>query len=388
MNLVSNSILDLRLWLAHDAARRVCRRALIALGLSLVLSTQLLFQESVYGYFSVGETLEGMWLYFLDILVIAVFMMCFVSWVDWKLPAAGKARNWGLVIAVPASVVLGITATTAAHYGAGPYPPESFLLSEAVRWVMAGAAITLVYETQRRYRNNQQQLHTAELRHKVLDNQMMEARIHMMEAQIEPHFLFNTLATVKRLYRKEPVDGAHMMSRLTAYLHATLPQIRYGLPTLASELELVRTYLEILKIRMGSRLDYTIDAPIQNLSLAFPAMLLITLVENAIKHGLNPSADGGCIDIKLFDLPDSVAVEVRDNGVGFQVGAGTAGSGIGIANIRSRLAALYGTHASLVLQQNEPAGVIARVEIGKQVATVIAPQAANSPWRGLAQQPG
>ena len=176
------------------------------------------------------------------------------------------------------------------------------------------------------------------------------------------------LATVKRLYRTEPVDGAQMMARLKAYLQAALPQIRHGMPTLASELELVRTYLEILQVRMGARLAYRIDAPAHGLLIPFPAMLLITLVENAIKHGLNPLPHGGWVEIQVVDGPDKVTAEVRDNGVGFQSGAGTSGSGIGLANTRARLAALYGADASLVLLQNDPAGVIARVEVAKQAA--------------------
>ena len=167
-----------------------------------------------------------------------------------------------------------------------------------------------------------------------------------------------------------------MVSRLKEYLQAALPQIRRSIPTLASEIELVRAYLEILRIRMGARLQFSIDAPRASLSVPFPAMVLITLVENSIKHGLNPMPNGGCIDIRVFDSTFAVAVEVRDNGVGFQVGAGSSGSGIGLANIRSRLAALYGAGASMVLLQNDPTGVIARVEIVKTAASDFASDAA------------
>ncbi len=381
-------VLGLWLRLAGPATRQGCKRALIAMGLSLLLSTQLLFQENVFRYFSIGETLESMWQYFLDILAIAVFMMCALTWVDWKLPAPGNVRNLALAAAVAGSVLLGMLASTAARYGAGPYPPQGYLLGDAIRWMLAGGAMTLICETHRRHQANLQQLHAAELRHQVLGNQMMQARINMMEAQIEPHFLFNTLATVKRLYRTEPVDGAHVMARLKAYLQAALPRIRHGLPTLASELELVRNYLEILQVRMGPRLEFSIDAPAHPILVPLPAMLLVTLVENAIKHGLNPSAKGGRVAIQVFDLADRIAVEVRDDGVGFQVGAGTGGSGIGLVNIRSRLAALYGANAALILLQNNPAGVIARIEVDKQAAHVVARQAVNLPVPGPAALQG
>ena len=351
------------------------KRLLLAIGMSLVFSTQLLFQESVFEHFSLGETLESMTLYFLDLLTIAILMVCAVSIVDAKLPAEGGVRNVALSIAVVGAVLAGIAIQMVVHYGSGPYPSTSYMLGEAARWTLMGGAITSIYEAMRRHRRHQQQLHQAELRHKILDNQMIEARIKMMEAQIEPHFLFNTLATVKRLYRTEPTGGARMVARLKKYLQAALPQIRRGIPTLASEIELVRAYLEILRIRMGSRLEFTIDAPRASLSVPFPAMVLITLVENSIKHGLNPMPHGGCIDIRVFDSTVAIAVEVRDNGVGFQVGAGTSGSGIGLANIRSRLAALYDAGASMVLLQNDPAGVIARVEIVKTAANDFASDA-------------
>ena len=350
------------------------KRLLLAVGVSFVFSTQLLFQENVLEHYSVSETLESMTLYFLDILTIAILMALAVGLVDARQPKNGTARNLLLIISVVGAVVIGIAIQLGMHYGAGPYPPVVYVLGEAARWTLMGGAIVLIYETMRRHQRNQQKLHAAELRHRILDNQMIESRIKMMEAQIEPHFLFNTLATVKRLYRTEPVGGARMVARLKEYLQAALPQIRHGIPTLASEIELVRAYLEILQIRMGARLDFAIEAPPQSLSAPFPAMVLITLVENAIKHGLNPLPNGGRIEVQVFDAIDKVAVEVRDNGVGFQVGAGTSGSGIGLANIRSRLAAVYGSGASMVLLQGDPSGVIARVEITKQSAVDVSAQ--------------
>ena len=363
--------------LAHYWARLGWRRPMFALCVSILFSTQLLFQENVWEHYSIEETLESVMLYLLDILIIAMLMICAISLVDVWWREAGKARNAALLIAVVGSVIVGIAIQMGVHYGLGPFPPAAYVAGEAARWSLMGGAITLIYETMRRDSRHQQQLHAALLRHKILDNQMIEARIKMMEAQIEPHFLFNTLATVKRLYRTEPIGGARMVARLKEYLKAALPQIRHGIPTLASEIELVRAYLEILQIRMGSRLEFAIDASPAALAIPFPAMVLITLVENAIKHGLNPMPDGGHIDIQVFDSADTIAVEVRDDGVGFQVGAGSSGSGIGLANIRSRLAALYPSGASLALIQGEPAGVIARVEIAKNMARDAAAQMAT-----------
>ena len=339
------------------------RRLLFALSMSLVLATQILFQPSVVEDYSLSETLESFVLYLFDLTVIALPMICAVAWIDLRLPDESTKRTLGLLVAIVLSVLTGIAVQMVVHYDAGPYPPWGFVLGEALRWALIGGAITLIFETIRRHHVQQQALFAAELRHKILDNQMIETRIKMMEAQIEPHFLFNTLATVKRLYRTEPIGGVRMLERLKSYLKAALPQIRHGIPTLGSELELVRAYLEILQIRLGSRLDFAIDAPTETLTAPFPPMVLITLVENAIKHGLNPMPAGGRIEIEVFSAANAVVVEVRDNGVGLHVTAGATGAGMGLTNIHERLKALYGTDASLRLLQREPSGVIARVVV-------------------------
>ena len=360
-----------RPWPVHWA-HIAWKRLLFGVGLSLVLSTRLLFQQGLFEDFPLAEILESLTLYFLDILVIATLMVCAVSYVDMRRPAAGTARNAALSAAVILSVLVGVAIQMVAHYGAGPYPPEGYVLGEAARSAMLGGAIALIYETTRRHHTHRRQLHETELRFRILENQMIEARITMMEAQIEPHFLFNTLATIMRLYRTEPVAGARMFARLSEYLKAALPQIRHGMPTLASEIDLVRAYLEILKIRMGPRLAFTIDAPPRALSIPFPAMVMLTLVENAIKHGLYHLPEGGRIDVHVVDSADTLVLEVRDNGGGFQAGAGTSGSGIGLSNIRARLDALYGQAARLVLVQGQPSGVIARVEIANMAARKVA----------------
>lgn len=355
---------------AHDCslaaqywARLGWKRLMFAATMALVLSTQLLFQPSALNDYSLSETLESFALYFFDVLVIALPMICAISWVDLRLPDDDRKRTHALLIAIVASVLAGTALQLWVHYDFGPYPPPAIVLGEGLRWVLMGGAMTLIFETIRRHRVQQQQLFAAELRHKILDNQMIETRIKMMEAQIEPHFLFNTLATVKRLYRTEPTGGAHMLERLKSYLQAALPQIRHGVPTLGSELELVRAYLEILQIRMGSRLEFAIDAPPEALTVQFPAMALITLVENAIKHGLNPMPNGGRIEIAAFSAATAVVVEVRDNGAGIQRTPGTTGTGMGLTNIRERLKALYGQDASVRLTQREPSGVIARIVV-------------------------
>jgi signal transduction histidine kinase len=341
------------------------RRLGFAIGVSMLLASQLLFQDSVLDQFSLAETFDSLSLYFFDILTMAVLLAAAVAFVDLRYPEESATRSGSLLISVLTAIPAGGCIQLVVHYGFGPYPAASTILGEASRWIMIGGAITLIHESIRRRRRTLQQLRIAELRRKILENQMVEARIKMMEAQIEPHFLFNTLATVKRLYRTEPANGAKMIARLKEYLQAALPQLRDGVPTLGSEIGLVRSYLEILQMRMGERLEFSIDLPAHLQGNPFPCMVLITLVENAIKHGLNPMPDGGRIDIRVIDDARFIAIEVIDNGAGIQEAAGTSGSGIGLANIRARLDALYGPAASMLLFQNDTAGVTARVQIAK-----------------------
>jgi hypothetical protein len=191
-----------------------------------------------------------------------------------------------------------------------------------------------------------------------MDQQAAEARLQVLEAQIEPHFLFNTLANVKRLYDTDRVNGARMLRNLREYLAIALPQMRATESTLGREIDHVTAYLNIQQIRMGRRLAFTIDVaqPLRNARM--PALMLVTLTENALKHGLAPSREGGRIDLRASTEGDRLRVQVADTGQGF---AKSAGGGTGLANIRARLAVLFGNAASLSLALNAPRGVIATI---------------------------
>jgi hypothetical protein len=193
-----------------------------------------------------------------------------------------------------------------------------------------------------------------------LDQQTAEARLQVLEAQIEPHFLFNTLANVKRLYELDPADGARMLQNLKAYLAVALPQMRENESTLGREMTHVTAYLNIQKIRMGRRLAFAIDLPQTLRQARMPALMLLTLVENAIKHGLNPLREGGAITIRAVRQGDRLQVAIADTGRGF---VQSSGGGTGLANIRARLAALFGDQATLSFAQNAPQGITATIEI-------------------------
>jgi sensor histidine kinase YesM len=189
---------------------------------------------------------------------------------------------------------------------------------------------------------------------------MAEARLQMLRAQIEPHFLFNTLANVRRLYDTERAAGATMLENLMRYLEMALPQIRENESTLGRDAELVEAFLRIQQIRMGRRLVFNIDISERLRLHPVPPMMLLTLVENAIKHGLTPSTDGGVLRISARHDGDRLILSVADTGVGFAPGSG---AGTGLSNIRARLAAQFGGRASLAIENNELGGVTAMVAL-------------------------
>ncbi len=184
----------------------------------------------------------------------------------------------------------------------------------------------------------------------------------MLRAQIEPHFLFNTLANVKRLCQTNLGDGLQMLENLTRYLRAALPRLRDTETTVGQEADLVAAYLAVLQIRMGERLRYDVVVPAKLREVPFPPMMLLTLVENAIKHGLTPAPDGGTLLVQVSTNLEMLSASVADTGLGFGV-APTSGTGVGLANTRARLAAMFGDRASLEFAPNAPHGVVATVRV-------------------------
>ena len=200
----------------------------------------------------------------------------------------------------------------------------------------------------------------------------------VMRAQVEPHFLFNTLAHVQALQEIDPPQAGVMLERLISYLRAAMPTMRETTSTLGREIEVVRAYLDLLKIRMGDRLRSVINVPVELNHIALPPTMIATLVENAIKHGLEPKKEGGTIAINVRLLPgtmgvrgssDTLEVLVADDGLGLG-GAETGGTGIGLANTRERLKMLYGGAGELVVEPNAPSGVRAILRVPTVVPEV------------------
>ncbi len=189
--------------------------------------------------------------------------------------------------------------------------------------------------------------------------QLLGAKLQLLQAQVEPHFLFNTLANVQHLTNTDPPRASLMLGSLIRYLRASLPEMREQTSTLAREASMVQAYLEIQRVRMGDRLAFAIDVPAGLSAAPMLPMLLISLVENAVRHGIDPLTDGGRIDVVAGESDGVVRVEVRDTGAGLP---DHAGIGIGLSNIRERLATLYGSVGRLALHENAPRGVVATIE--------------------------
>jgi len=195
----------------------------------------------------------------------------------------------------------------------------------------------------------------------VTEKELTVAKLSLLHAQVEPHFLYNTLASAQYLTRSAPAQADEMLGHLIQYLRHSLPRTEDSLSNLGEELERARAYLEILKIRMGPRLGVQIDIPDALRNTPLPPMMLQTLVENAIKHGLEPKPGGGTVWMlarrDANDAGDAVSITVADDGHGF--GSDVAGTGIGLKNVRERLRLVYGNHASLSVVSNVPNGVAA-----------------------------
>ena len=267
---------------------------------------------------------------------------------------------------------------------------ESVDLPEAALVLLFIFAIVKIALGSKRRAESRAQVASAVAADEGLKRQLAEAQLKTMQAQVEPHFLFNTLASVDYLIETDPARASRMQKNLIQYLRSALPQMRQGSSTLGQETALCRSYLEILKMRMDERLQFTISMPAGLSSASFPPMMLQTLVENSIKHGLEPKPDGGTLTLSAAVVDGCVRVAVSDTGLGFGV-AGASGGGVGLNNVRERLQALFGSRARLVIEPNSPTGTIATIEVpytvgaigaasgGAPVAAVPAPPAAASP---------
>ncbi len=272
-------------------------------------------------------------------------------------------------VVVGAALATGIRALEVTWFSDGPDEMEIVLTTIAtwfVRFALPAAFVVTVAEFNRREILSLEAMRRAEADRAALEQETMLARLKTLEAQIEPHFLFNTLANVRRLYETDAVAGETMLERLMRYLVVALPSMRDELPTLGREAQLIEAYLDLQQVRMGRRLRYSVDIAPALHAIGVPSMMLLTLVENAIKHGLAPLREGGRVDVAAVVDGDALRLEVADTGRGF--GGDSSGMGTGLANIRARLAAMFGDAAALTLMPGPERGLLATIRMPMRLA--------------------
>jgi hypothetical protein len=199
-----------------------------------------------------------------------------------------------------------------------------------------------------------------DLERSELERQALDARLHLMQAQVAPHFLFNTLANVQALVDAGSSQASAVLRSLIAYLRAAVPRLNEATTTLGQELELARAYLDLMHMRIPDRLEFALHVDVTARSLRCPPLTLLTLVENAVRHGIDPSEDGGRIDIHVQKRDDRCIVRVSDTGVGLQ--ASGNGLGTGLSTLRERLTLAFGESAHLNISSQQPRGVSVELE--------------------------
>jgi len=323
---------------------------------ALLLSVQFLTQDWVWANWDVEDVLIS-WAFVLRDRLVVAFAIALLVCAAGTLPA----RTLRLRAIILAGSI--ITGALAGEFGLRVLANESRGLGGVVfRWSVIGLSIAGMFYLWRVSFEARSKLNAETLHRLQTQQQLASAHLIALKNQIEPHFLFNTLATVRRLQRTEPVAGALMLANFIDYLRRTMPMLDQPEVPLAQEVSLLRAYLAVISVRMSGRLLIELDVPPELAALPIPPLVLATLVENAIKHGLTPSQDGGIVRVAARAIGPVVEVAVEDTGVGFGA-AGTGGSGIGLANARARLNAVHGRQASLRLEPNEPRGVRAVVTL-------------------------
>lgn len=278
-----------------------------------------------------------------------------------------RPRNWvshifvdlgSVVIGVFIGVILGATINAInPSFFLAEYP---FLLRILFGTILFATVIHYLFTIREKASAAETLAQEERIKRLTSEKNAIETNLKLLQAQIEPHFLFNTLSNILSLLETDPAKGKSMLTDMTHYLRTSLSKTREDISTVGQEMALIEDYLRIFKVRMGDRLDFRIDVPEGIRDHAFPPMLIQPLVENAIRHGVEPKIDGGEISIRAEDKNRFLMVEVADTGLGLHAGSE---QGIGLKNIRERLQSLYGDKAQLVLEENSPTGMKAIIEV-------------------------
>ncbi len=270
-------------------------------------------------------------------------------------------RYWHLYIAVGAGLVCGILIVISLFHF---FSDNAYHLSSVWKALFLGITLTMPVSAFFiiKHKLSDTRFKLQKERIKALGNEKtaLQSRLKLLQAQIEPHFLFNTLANIEGLQKKDGATARAMLNNLTCYLRTSLKKTRKTSITLKEELTTIRAYLEIFQIRMGKRLRYRIEADDSLHDVSVPPMLIQPLVENSILHGLKPKAEGGEIRVIAKRIRDGIQLEVSDSGIGLDL---NKKQGVGLSNVKERLALYYGGAATMVMEANQPAGLRIIIEI-------------------------
>lgn len=277
------------------------------------------------------------------------------------------SRWWGLAVPLAAALGAALGLLLLPDIGAAQWLAPASLWRP---WLPAFAFTLLMHLPLRwwRWREEQKlrwQLARAEQAAAMaeLSRQVSVTELKALQAQVEPHFLFNALASLQQLIRSEPATAERFLGELHDYLRLALPSLRDPLSSVERELALARAYLTVMATRLGERLHFDVQAAHGCEQDAMPPLLLLTLVENAVRHGIEPKPGGGHVRIEARRDATRLVVEVADTGAGLLAAPAAKGQGVGLANVRDRLAGLYGDDARLTVQQRAEGGVCARIEL-------------------------
>ncbi|MGO4765351.1 sensor histidine kinase [Cupriavidus sp. 2KB_3] len=298
-----------------------------------------------------------------------------------------RPRRWPFmclaVVAVPLGVVLGSWATR--ELLGLPIKSQAeagdMLRMCLVVGMLASASMIYFYWSREKLAYLERQAALDALQREESEKQLVRAQLMALQAQIEPHFLFNSLANLDGLIATDPRAARQLLQRLIGFLRMSLQHTRAEQCTLKQEFELLRSYLDIQGMRFGARLDFQIELPPALAEAEIPPMLIQPLVENAVTHGIEPCMRGGKITLSARDAGDgSVQVIIADTGVGFCQGH-SKGSGMGLTHVRERLARIFGVTASMQMEENTPRGVVVRVTLPlvRRTDPTLAPMRAHAP---------
>jgi sensor histidine kinase YesM len=276
---------------------------------------------------------------------------------------AAPRRVWALAGAVVAGTAIGAPLYRVVVETLGGRWSMGFLdwLADASSLLGLLAVIAVALEFQLRQQESAAAMHRQSLREVQGRRDAAAMRAQALAAQAEPHFLFNTLANLRRQYVVDPAAGDRLLGHLLTYLEASLPQMRADRVTLAQELRLIEAYLAVQQVRMGPRLQVALEMPDTLAAAEVPPLVLLTLVENAIKHGVDPQPQGGAVEVRASTHDDTLTLTVADTGRGMDEQG--MGSGSGLANIRERLRLAYGERGHLALHLNQPRGLVAELRL-------------------------